>query len=61
MGGALEWAGGAGEALPGAQAKEKERDWWSELEKLEVIGPWSRTEREDGPQDSSDKSSKSGA
>ena len=32
-----------------ALAKEKERDWWSidlegEMEKLEVIGPWSGTE-----------------
>ena len=32
-----------------ALAKSKERGWWSidlegEMEKLEVIGPWSRTE-----------------
>ena len=32
-----------------ALAKGKERDWWSidlegDMEKLEVVGPWSRTE-----------------
>ena len=38
----------ADEAMSAALAKGKERDWWSidlegEMEKLEVIGPWSGT------------------
>ena len=37
------------ESLWSALAKSKERGWWSsdpegEMEKLEVIGPWSETE-----------------
>ena len=53
MSASFEMAHDADEAMPEsswtALAKEKERDWWSvdlegDVEKLEVVGPWSGTE-----------------